>query len=88
VPEPVVEVLSPNDLARDANLKVSEYKSASEKLIWIIDRMIRIAQVHYQNRKAYTPTGTDILSGEDVLLGFVLKLSDVLPKLRKKKGKR
>jgi Uma2 family endonuclease len=79
-PDLAVEVLSPNDLARDVARKVREYLAAGIKLVWIVDPDSRFVQVHRpRGNAAGVLSGfgeADILTGEDVLPGFCTPVAD------------
>jgi Uma2 family endonuclease len=68
-PDLAVEVISPNDLIVDLNLKLLEYLDAGIPLIWVIDPQARIVWVLHRGSVRLL-CGTDELTGEDVLPGF------------------
>jgi Uma2 family endonuclease len=77
VPDLVVEVVSPNDLAYEVAEKQSEWTEAGAKLVWVIHPA-------RQTIHAYRPDGTvtlfnrtDTLTAEPVLPGFRVPVADL-----------
>lgn len=76
-PDLVLEVVSPNDIAGEVDIKVAEYLDAGVRLIWVV----------YPETKAvhiFRPGGQDsrvavggTLSGEDVVPGFELPVAEI-----------
>lgn len=79
-PDLVIEVLSPSNTMGDMFDRFSDYFSAGTKLIWLIDPERRFAQVYYPNFSSVKVAEQEPLSGEQVLPGFALPLSEILPK--------
>ena len=79
VPDLVVEVVSPNDLATEVDRKVAEYLEAGVQLVWVINPETRTGRVHRGNGTISPVQKADDLDGEQVLPGFRCRLSDVLP---------
>lgn len=77
VPDLVVEVISPHDLATEVRGKVDEYVRAGARQVWLIDPTNRSATVHLSPRQAHTLGPDDALDGGDVLPGFRLPLADL-----------
>ena len=80
VPDLVVEVISPNDLAHDVEKKVDEYLGAGVRLIWIVDPDTRTVRVQRGDGSAARLRQGDELSGEDVVPGFRCLVRDLFPK--------
>ncbi len=76
-PDLAVEVLSPNDLADEAEAKVEEYLDAGVRLVWVISPKAETVTVYRADRSAVKLHETDELSGENVLPGFRCKVSDL-----------
>lgn len=77
VPDLVVEVVSPNDLAEDVNRKRGEWLAAGAALVWVVFPDVR--EVH-----AYSSDGTvrifrasDALTAAPVLPGFSTPVADL-----------
>ena len=77
-PDLAVEVISPGNTAEDIQLKVRELLKAGTQLIWIVYPKTKTVEVHTQQR-ANTLELDDTLSGQDILPGFELKISDIFP---------
>lgn len=78
VPDLVVEVISPNDLAYEVNQKTDEWLAAGARLVWVIDPERRAVHV-------YRPGGptvlllreADTLTADPVLPGFACPVADL-----------
>jgi Uma2 family endonuclease len=77
VPDLVVEVVSPNDLAEDVNRKRREWLTAGARLVWV-------AYPDLQEVRAFTPDGTvrifgpaDALTADPVLPDFRTPVADL-----------
>lgn len=78
-PDLAVEVISPNDLAREVDAKVAEYLGAGVRLVWIINPDSRTVRVHRLDGTISGLKESDNLDGEDVLPGFRCTLRDIFP---------
>ena len=79
VPDLVIEVISPNDLAWEVEAKVAEYVRAGVPLMWVFYPDTRTVW-RYRNNDDATRLGIgDTLSGEDILPGFTCPVADVFP---------
>ena len=77
-PDFVIELRSsPDDSLKDLKEKMDEYIENGVRLAWLLDRIGGKAYVYHPNRpiSIFENFDTDVLSGEDVLPGFELKLS-------------
>jgi Uma2 family endonuclease len=74
-----VEVLSPQDGAREILDKVGEYLAAGVRLVWVIDPATRRATAHRSLTEVREIGEDGRLDGEDVLTGFSCPLADLLP---------
>ena len=81
VPDLAVEVVSPNDKARELNEKLEEYLRAGVKLVWIIHPKTKTVDVHRPSGDNTRLNATDNLSGESVISGFECKVSELFPTL-------
>jgi len=76
VPDLVVEIISPTDRYTEVNEKVDRYLDDGVNLIWVIDPARKTVAVHdTQNKRQYTLTEKDTLSGSDIIPEFTLKLA-------------
>ncbi|HEX7124026.1 MAG TPA: Uma2 family endonuclease [Gemmatimonadaceae bacterium] len=77
-PDLVVEVLSPGDRAGEVLSKIGDWLSAGARLVWVIDPRRRRARVYRADGSDESLGDEDTLNGEDVVPGFVCRLSEVL----------
>ena len=77
VPDMVVEVISPNDLAYEVNEKRKEWLSAGVQLVWVIDPVRQIIQAFRADRRLREFERTDIVTAEPVLPDFQVPASDL-----------
>ena len=78
-PDLAVEVLSPNDLAKELNEKLEDYRRAGVKLIWVIDPELRILDIHHPDGTSRRLHEGDEITGEDVIPGFRCLVSAFFP---------
>jgi Uma2 family endonuclease len=78
-PDLAVEVVSLHDLADEINQKVAEYLAAGVRLVWVIYPTTGQVLV-YNTTGGKILSSADELSGEDVIPGFRLKISELLRK--------
>lgn len=79
VPDLVVEVLSPDDLAYEVDDKIREYLDAGVRLVWEINPKLRTVVVHRADGSLTSLSEGDDLSGEDVIPGFSCRLASLFP---------
>jgi Uma2 family endonuclease len=81
-PDFVIELRSETDSLKDLGAKMQEYQANGARLGWLIDPQTPLVEIYRPSTEVETihfsfdepPT----LSGEDVLLGFVLDLTPIL----------
>jgi Uma2 family endonuclease len=78
-PDLAVEVLAPNDLAYEVDKKVVEYLGAGVTLVWVINAEARTILIRRHDGSVGWLAEHDELSGEDVLPGFVCRVSSLFP---------
>ena len=76
-PDLAVEVLSPSNRFAEILERVEDYLAAGTRLIWILDPERRTARVFRPDRAPIVVGEHGVLSGEDVLPGFTLRLAEV-----------
>lgn len=78
-PDFAVEVVSPTDKASEIELKVKEYQRYKVRLIWIIYPISRSIDVYrlQEGLRLQRYLVGDELSGEEVIPGFTIKVSDI-----------
>lgn len=76
-PDFVLELRSPSDRLQDGRAKLGEYIDQGARLGWLIDPVERQVQVFRPGREPELLAAPMQVSGEDVLVGFVLQLAEV-----------
>ncbi|OKH37609.1 hypothetical protein NIES2119_12955 [[Phormidium ambiguum] IAM M-71] len=76
-PDFVLELRSKNDNMEPLRAKMREYLENGSSLGWLIDRKNQKVEIYRQNRNVEVLDRPLSLSGEDVLPGFVLDLTEV-----------
>ncbi len=76
-PDFVVELRSPSDSMEKLRAKMREYMENEARLGWLIDRKNRKVEIYRQGQNIEVLDNPSTLSGEDVLPGFVLDLTEV-----------
>jgi len=76
-PDFVVELRSKSDNMEPLREKMREYIANGSRLGWLIDRKNQKVEIYRQNQDVEILDHPRTLSGEDVLSGFVLDLTDV-----------
>jgi Uma2 family endonuclease len=78
VPDFVIELRSPSDYVADLQEKMTEYIENGVRLGWLIDPIERKVHIYRPGREAEVLENPEILSGEDVLKDFELKIRAIL----------
>lgn len=76
-PDLVVEVLSPDDRAREVRAKVENWLRAGSTLVWVVDPVNRRAHVYRADGTDTAIAEDGALDGESVLPGFACALGSV-----------
>ncbi|MBD1927817.1 Uma2 family endonuclease [Trichocoleus sp. FACHB-90] len=76
-PDFVVELRSKNDNMEPLRPKMREYMENQARLGWLIDRKNKKVEIYRQGQDVEVLDNPTTLSGEDVLPGFVLDLTEV-----------
>ncbi|HEY9876689.1 MAG TPA: Uma2 family endonuclease [Candidatus Obscuribacterales bacterium] len=76
-PDFVVELRSPSDSLKTLREKMQEYMDNQARLGWLLDRPNKRVEIYRQGRDVEILESPTTLSGEDVLPGFVLDLSEI-----------
>ena len=78
-PDLAVEIVSPYDIAYQIQAKIKEYQQAGVRLVWLVLPYLQQIEI-YRFTTGLIPQTVgvgDELSGEDVLPGFVLPVSEI-----------
>jgi len=78
-PDLAVEVVSPNDLHSEVRVKISEYRAAGVRLVWVVDPDSRSVEIFRADGSVALLYGGDELTGEEVLPGFRCRVEDLFP---------
>jgi len=76
-PDFVVELPSKSDSMEPLREKMREYIANGSRLGWLIDRKNKKVEIYRHDRDVEILDNPSTLSGEDVLPGFILDLTDV-----------
>lgn len=80
-PDFVIELVSPSDLKNqryeDLQAKMQEYLDNGVRLGWLIEPSAKTVEIYRLGKQAEILNNPQTLSGEDVLPGFVLDLSEI-----------
>lgn len=76
-PDFVVELRSPSDSLQNLQEKMREYINNGARLGWLIDRKNQQVEIYRPDRDVEILSSPQTLSGEDVLPGFVLELTEI-----------
>jgi Uma2 family endonuclease len=79
-PDLVAEVVSPNDLFDEVEIKIDDYLKAGVPLVWVVSLKPRWVYVHRLNGSVSRIREHEELNGEDVLPGFRCLVSALFPK--------
>lgn len=73
-PDFVIELRSETDRMTDLQSKMQEYLTSGLRLGWLIDPKNKVVEIYRQGLEVEVLQSPTILSGEDVLPGFLLSL--------------
>ena len=76
-PDFVLELLSPSDEIEKTRLKMEEYQNNGCRLGWLIDPNSQQVEIYRPNQAVEILPSPVTLSGENVLPGFVLELTQI-----------
>ncbi len=80
-PDFVIELVSPSDIKNqryeDLQLKMQEYLDNGVKLGWLIEPEAKTVEIYKVGQQVKILNNPQTLSGEDVLPGFILDLSEI-----------
>ncbi|RME51591.1 MAG: Uma2 family endonuclease [Caldilineae bacterium] len=76
-PDLVVEIMSPGDVWSNVMQKLREYLGIGVRVVWIVDPPSRSVYAYRALTDVREFTAGDALSGDDVLPGFSVKVSEI-----------
>jgi Uma2 family endonuclease len=74
-PDFVIELLSPSDALENTQNKMKEYIENGTRLGWLINPQARQVEIYRQGKEVEILDNPQNLSGESVLVGFLLNLA-------------
>ena len=77
IPDLVVEVVSPDDRAEEVSDKVGQWLAAGVRLVWVVYPKSRTVAAHQSPSEARTFHEDEVLTGDDVVPGFELPISEI-----------
>jgi len=79
VPELMVEVISPRDLAEEILERLDEYWAAGTQLVWVVYPTRRLVYVYQGPRQVRILGAADQLDGGEVLPGLRIAIASLFP---------
>jgi Uma2 family endonuclease len=76
-PDFVIELLSSTDSLKKTQEKMQEYLDNGCRLGWLINRKKQEVEIYRSGKEVEILSSPQTLSGEDVLLGFILNLAKI-----------
>ena len=76
-PDLVIESMSPHDKGQEMEDKIQEYFEAGVRLVWVLYPKTRTVHVYRADGTALRLTEDDTLSGEDIIVGFKVRVGDL-----------
>ncbi|HEX9729906.1 MAG TPA: Uma2 family endonuclease [Gemmatimonadales bacterium] len=76
-PDLAVEIVSPDDRAREVAEQVADYLAAGAHVVWVVDPRHHCVEVHCTGRPVVRLGADDWLDGEAVVPGFRCEVAEV-----------
>ncbi len=76
-PDFVIELRSPSDNLKSLQKKMQEYIENGTKLAWLINRQDKKVEIYRQGKEVEILDNPQTLSGENILIDFVLELEKI-----------
>jgi Uma2 family endonuclease len=80
-PDLAAEVISPDDTLYEVEDKVHDWLDAGTRLVWLVNPRNRSVTVHKSGPQVSVLKRDDVLSGEDVVPGFELRVAEMFAAL-------
>lgn len=77
-PDFVIELMSPGDRIKDLQQKMEEYMGAGVRLGWLLNPQTKTVEVYRPGKEKEVLVNPASLSGEAVLVDFVVDLREIL----------
>ncbi len=78
VPDFIIELKSETDSLMDLKAKMQKWIDNGVRLAWLVSTEKQITYVYQPDKEIRTYAFDDVLTGDDVLVDFSVKLSDIL----------
>lgn len=78
-PDFAVEITSPNDSYGDVHEKALSWLACGTRLVWVVEPIARTVTVYRPGGALHAVRGDDVLTGDDVLPGFEVRVRDLFP---------
>jgi Uma2 family endonuclease len=75
-PDLAVEIISPTDRSGEMEQKIADYLAAGTRLVWVVYPATKTVYVYRPGRAVQRLSASETLSGEDVLPGFSITVSE------------
>ncbi|MFO0899005.1 MAG: Uma2 family endonuclease [Pirellulales bacterium] len=76
-PDLAIEVLSPNDRARDVDEKVQDWLRAGCREVWVVSPRLKTVAIHRSNADVRVLSLEETLESPELLPGFTCQVSEV-----------
>lgn len=80
-PDLAVEILSPSDTVEGLHDKIVDYFANGSRLVWVINPEEQVVLVYHSPQPDQLLRPGDLISGENVVSGFTLPVSDLFAEL-------
>ncbi|HEY0376729.1 MAG TPA: Uma2 family endonuclease [Pyrinomonadaceae bacterium] len=80
-PDLVVEILSPSDTVERLHDKIVDYFENGARLLWVVNPEEQFVPVYHSSQPDQLLRGADTLSGEQIIPGFTLPVSELFAEL-------
>lgn len=78
-PDLAVEVTSPSDSYADVHEKALFWIARGTRLVWVVEPVARVVNVYRPGGSQQALMGDDLLTGDDVLPGFSIRVRELFP---------
>lgn len=76
-PELVIEIQSPSEPWPELRKKIAEYFDIGVNVVWVVKPRNRRVQIYHSTTDVTELAENDVLTGEDILSGFKIKVSQL-----------
>lgn len=76
-PDLAVEVISPNESRQKIERKIGQWLRLGARAVWIVNPQTATVSIHHDNGDVKLLSGLDVLTGDDVVPGFQISLTEI-----------